>query len=297
MKKSTKVALAASALMVGGMTLLAQARTDHGFIIGGTWFADHESFVESGARCGTRDLAPEQADAVERDFQSRMRTTTTAAQFEVPIVFHVMMNDSGTLGDVSNSQIEAQVRVLNDSYAACGVTFTLADIQRHRDDECYHMSNERACKTRHGVDPYHNLNLYVADLGGGLLGWATFPWNLDKDPEMDGVVILNGTLPGGNVFAYNEGDTGTHEVGHWVGLYHTFQGGCSLRNDYVRDTPAEGTATSGCPNSKDTCRAPGVDPIHNFMDYSVDSCMDEFTPGQCTRMNDMLQTYRSELAL
>ncbi len=297
MKKSTKVALAAGALMIGGLTLLAQARPDQGFVIGGTWFQDHAAFVESGARCGTRDLSPDQAEAVEAGFRSLMRATTTAAQFEVPVVFHVMMNDSGTIGDVNDAQLQAQLTVLNEAYADCGVTFTLADIQRHRDDECYRMSNERVCKSRYVVDPYHNLNFYLADLGGGLLGWATFPWSLDKDPDMDGVVILNDALPGGSAFGYNEGDTGTHEVGHWVGLYHTFQGGCTFRNDYVRDTPAEGTATSGCPVSKDTCRAPGVDPVHNYMDYSVDSCMDEFTPGQCSRMNDMLRTYRTDLML
>jgi len=298
MKLSTMGTLAVSAVAIGGFAMLAQAGTlhDRGFVIGDTWFQSHEAFNESGGRCATRHPGPAEAEAIEEAFQSLMRTDgATLAQIEIPIVFHIMLNDTGTIGDVTDAQVQAQVRVLNDAYAGCGVTFTLADIQRHRDDDCYRMSNERVCKSRYQVDPYHNLNLYAASLGGGLLGWATFPWSLDNDPEMDGVVILNESLPGGSAFPYNEGDTGTHEVGHWVGLYHTFQGGCSFRNDYVFDTPAEGTSTAGCPTSKDTCRAPGMDPVHNYMDYSTDSCMDEFTEGQCKRMNNMLQSYRTDL--
>ncbi|KAF8707889.1 Pregnancy-associated plasma protein-A, partial [Rhizoctonia solani] len=112
----------------------------------------------------------------------------------------------------------------------------------------------------------------------------------------DGMVIRYSSIPGGSAAPYNTGRILVHEVGHWVGLYRTFQGGCSGPGDYVDDTPHQyggpGGPTSGCPAGKDTCPDGGLDPIHNFMDSSDDSCKAGFTPGQVARLQAQMSIYR-----
>jgi hypothetical protein len=219
----------------------------------------------------------------------------------IPVWFHVINNGSTTTaGNVPDTWISAQLQVLNDAYAQTPFRFSLAGTTRTTNATWYTMgpntSAETQAKTALRRGGSGTLNIYTANPGGGLLGWATFPSNYVSSPSRDGVVILYNSMPGGNALPYNLGDTGTHEVGHWLGLYHTFQGGCTTSNDLVTDTPAERSAAYGCPTGRDSCtgkRFDGFDPITNFMDYTDDACMNTFTVAQSQRMDAQHAQYRS----
>jgi hypothetical protein len=268
-------------------------------------------------RCATRHIDETTATQYENSlnqFNSRRGPgqIRKSGAVTIQVYFHVVNKGQGIQnGDVPTKWLRDQISVLNAGYAgadpAAGSSsantpfrFEMAGVDRITNAEWFNSAigseEEREMKTALRVGGANALNFYVNNAGGVYLGWATFPQWYAADPTQDGVVVLYSSLPGGDCCSprvYNQGDTGTHEVGHWLGLYHTFQGGCAaIYNDFVADTPAERSPAFGCPFGRDTCPKPGVDPIENFMDYSEDPCMYQFTAGQSTRMEGLSLQYR-----
>jgi hypothetical protein len=278
--------VAALALALGASTAMAQADLSPEF----------EGAAAPG-RCAT--LVPTDAQ-IEMD-NLRVESVTAGGRLvtggTINVYVHVINNGpSVSEGNIPDQWITDQIAVLNGAFNSWGWTFVLAGTDRTTNSSWYTCTGgtcESQMKSALRQGTADDLNLYTNNMGGGLLGWATFPWQYAGNPTNDGVVVLYGTLPGGPVVPYNLGDTATHEVGHWMGLYHTFQGGCNGSGDQVSDTPPEKSPAYGCPIGRDSCRnKAGLDPIENFMDYTDDSCMFQFTTGQDTRMDSQFTTYR-----
>jgi len=223
----------------------------------------------------------------------------------VPAYIHVVTD--GSIGALTDAQIAAQMRVLNATFggreggAETGFSFVLAGVTRTDNAAWFYAGpggvNENSMKKTLRQGGPGALNFY-STTAGPYLGWAYLPDIVTKSGQahLDGVVIDWESLPGTSDAydgQYDEGKTATHEVGHWLNLEHTFYGGCSAKGDFVDDTPAQKTPTRGCPEGKDTCAAPGLDPIHNYMDYSFDSCYNQFTQGQTQRMRDAWLLHRA----
>ena len=293
----------------GGKQTIQQAsveQSDQGeFEINGHRWPSKQAFIESGARCSTEDLSADRMQQVESEIELFKQNQKEATGYEtdvtggnISVYFHVIRKGSGVAnGDVTTAMITNQMSVLNNAFAGTGWSFSLVTTTRTTNtswfNNCASVSTETAMKNALRQGTADDLNIYTCNPSGGLLGWATFPSSYNGNPKYDGVVLLYSSLPGGSAAPYNLGDTGTHEVGHWMGLYHTFQGGCNGSGDTVADTPAEQSPAFGCPTGRDSCRnKPGLDPITNFMDYTDDSCMFQFTSGQDARMDSQFTTYR-----
>lgn len=231
------------------------------------------------------------------------------ARVRVPVYVHVIKGTHRKERKIAGpKRVRWMLRVLNRGFhggesranAPTRYTFVLRHIDYTRRDGWYHAylfgpRNDRM-RTKLHRGGKGALNVYLN--GGGpqgqpVLGWSTFPWRQREHPRLDGVAVNWRAMPWGTLRRYHQGDTIIHEVGHWMGLFHTFQGGCTPPGDMVADTPYESEASYACNTHRDSCPdRPGLDPVHDFMDYSWDSCMNQFTPGQVARMDRAFAKYR-----
>lgn len=268
---------------------------------------DADRLYDIGRRDGDDSICaneptPDVVSAMEDDFAASLAQNpdpdgvTPAGQFTVLVNFHVIYaSKDPSRGYVPDYQLQDQIDVLNKDFRDVGLAFELHSTTRTLNEDWFNNMKPNSDKEtqmkklRRG--DVRTLNVYTVALRD-YLGYTTFPADYKRNSQKDGVILRFTTLPGGTADGYDEGRILTHHVGHWVGLYHTFQGGCDGKGDYVADTPAEKSAASGCRVGRDTCPGPGADPIHNFMDYSSDQCRDNFTPGQVTRLKQQLSTYR-----
>jgi hypothetical protein len=247
--------------------------------------------------------------------QTKENGARTMGEITIPVVIHVVYRTNTE--NISDAQVLSQIDILNKDYAKqnsdtstvpdmfkavaskTGIQFCLAQrdpagnpttgiVRKSTAKTSFVDDDAVKSNSTGGDDPWDRtkyLNIWVCNLGGGLLGYAQFPGG---PASSDGVVILYTAFGNTGVAAapYNLGRTATHEVGHWLNLYHIW-GDANCGDDKVGDTPAQATSNYGCPTfPHKTCSNQG-DMSMNYMDYTDDRCMYMFSAGQASRMNSL----------
>jgi hypothetical protein len=270
--------------------------------------------------------ARDQIENLALAYKQGFREVSRRGIIRIPVVVHVVWNKEEE--NVSDAQIQSQIEVLNKDFRKLnqdisqvpdvwkditvdlGIEFFLATkdpdgnpttgvTRTHTSVTSFFTDDKIKFESAGGKDAWpadRYLNMWVCKLGGGLLGYAQFPGG---PAETDGVVITHtgfGTT-GTARPPFDKGRTATHEIGHWLNLYHIWGDdgtGCT-GSDEVDDTPNQASGNTGFPSFPHiSCdNGPNGDMFMNYMDYVDDMCMVMFTQGQATRMNACLEGPRS----
>ncbi|SMQ54462.1 unnamed protein product [Zymoseptoria tritici ST99CH_3D7] len=257
-------------------------------------------------RCGTADPDDKTRTNLDKAYANYKSGQVTRRDGGIVIDTYVNIVTTQAKSELyTPKQVEDQMNAMNEAYAPMGVSFSTISVNFTINEQWaaagISSPEELAMKSALHQGSYADLNLYfLSDMPSGLLGFCYFPVAdpTSADRINDGCMNLADSLPGGSVENYDMGMTAVHETGHWFGLYHVFQGTrtCSPSSpgDSVSDTPLQRSPTTGCPTQSDTCPdQPGVDSIHNYMDYSYDECVYEFSEGQMERAVAVWEQYRS----
>lgn len=292
-----------------------------------------EIFLESVKQFPELIKAKEEATQISLGFKPNFQKKATVRI--IPVVFHVIHKNG--LENISQTQINDAIRILNEDYRKKAGTnggtstdplatdfnyeFRLAQFNPNGQptngvNRVYNLGTDNAGNSQKSLsywDARKYLNVWVVsniadnDPNSLILGYAQFPFQINSQTSTDGIMCRAdqyGIIEMASVA--QAGRTVTHEVGHWVGLYHPFQGACAggtantcqTQGDQVCDTPPVESATNGCPSSRNSCTNETTDKndlVRNYMDYANGNCMDMFTAGQKTRADGQMAAYRSNI--
>lgn len=302
--------------LLSGFSVIAQDRTCS------TMDVLEQNMKEDPGLAGRMALIEEQIKAKSAEL-STPEARKAADLITIPVVIHIVYSNARE--NISDAQIQSQMDVINEDFrrlnadrdnswsqaADVDIEFCLATVDPNGNPTTgitrksssrtgWGQSTDLKSTARGGVSPWNTreyMNMWVCNLGSGLLGYAQFPGG---NAATDGVVMLTqsfGSSRKGNGFYLNApfdlGRTTTHEIGHYLGLRHIW-GDSNCGNDQVADTPTQQAASGGCPIGNNSCGS--RDMVQNYMDYSNDSCMNLFTQGQTDRMRAVMTGTRSSLA-
>ncbi|MEO1008071.1 MAG: zinc metalloprotease [Planctomycetota bacterium] len=287
-------------------------------------------FNHDHTRCGFVDERDElgMAGVGGGSFDSRndctLSSTTPRPRYEpseglyrVPVVVHIIRRSDGR-GDMSDARVRSQIDILNEDFRAIpgslggdgadvGIEFYLATedpdgmpttgITRTTNNTWFRDQGDYWTPLHWDTNRY--LNIYTNEASGALGYVPGLPQGGIVGRTNDRVVVLYSSFGrDAPLFPFDQGRTATHEVGHWLGLYHTFSGGCgsatscNTTGDLICDTNGQNSPTFGCPSASSSCGLPA--PFDNYMDYSDDRCMERFTPEQANRMRCTLENWRPD---